>query len=241
VTLFADAAAFEACTFPRPVAPLYYCTAVRLASEGHPCKLALADISCNTSPRTLGLEPGFSDPAFTQSYVDGGLYRDLGVAERVLGGVMTLSGTAGVALAPLGAYGPDAPPDVVIVSTTPYGVMRVTQAAAFHGHRIRNAPIGMHGICAESTAAPHLTGEISASFLCSGTRHVAGWEEHLMSVGIPRHLLAEVVDGLLATAQRYESDARKQRMSASVCRRAGSAANVAIAALEQGAGYFCRT
>jgi len=241
VMLFTDPAAFEAWPFPRPEAPLYYCSAVRMASVGVALKLGLPDISCDTSPRTLGLVPGFSDPDFTQSYVDGGLYRDIDVARRILAEVATLSGTAGVAIAALGDFPAGEPPHVTIVSTTPYGIMRVTQAAAFHGHSVRNQPIGMHGICAESTAAPRLTGEVSVSLLCSGTRYISGWDEHLMSAGIPQGLLAEVVDGLLATTQRFETDERKQQMRTSCRCRPGPAPALSeeIGTLEPGTGYFC--
>jgi len=242
VRLFRDKAAFEAWPAPRPATPIYYCAAVRMAGAGSALKLGREDISCDTSPRTLGLEPGFDDPEFIESYVTGGLYRDLEVAESVLAGVATLSGMAGVALAPLAAFSPDEPPDVVILPTTPYGAMRIVQAAGFHGDRARADAIGMHGICAESTALPYTTGEARMSLLCSGTRHVAGWEEGLMSVGIPMKRLPMLVDGLVATAERYEPDERKERMR-TAC-RCGSGQEdrlrETLGSLSDGTGYFCK-
>lgn len=241
VRLFDDTEAFDAWDAPHPEVPVHYCAAVRMASAGDALKLARADISCDTSPRTLGLEPGFDDPEFTESYIAGGLYRDLDVANAVLADVVTLRDTVGVVVAPLGHFGRPAPPDVVIVGTNPYGVMRVTQAAGFHGLRLRSDAIGMHGICAESTALPHATGEIGVSLLCSGTRYVAQWGDDMMSVGIPWSHLPLLADGLLRTADRYETDERKDRMR-SACRRVdGGSGCVAreVESLTAGAGYFC--
>ena len=240
VRLFTSADAFDAWPATRPETPVYYCAAVHQATLGASLKLALSDVGCDTSPRTLGLEPGFFDDDFIESYVTSDLYRDRSVADAMLAGVAILRGIAGVAVGPLRTFAGDDPPDVVIIATTPYGVMRLTQAAAFDGHRIRNTPIGMHGVCAESTAAPHATGEISVSLLCSGTRYIAGWDENLMSVGIPGPLVADVSRGLLATAERFELNDRKDRIRTACRRSPGVArpATTALASLRDEAGYF---
>jgi uncharacterized protein (DUF169 family) len=242
VRIFTDADAFEAWPWPHPASPLYYCSAIKMAAENVTLKLGLADISCDTSPRVLGLEPGFFDDDFIESYVTCGLYRDREVADAVLVDVATLLRTVGVAVGPLSAFAEDSPPDVVIVATTPYGAMRVTQAVGFDGHVVRSRAIGMHGICSESTAAPLVTGDVCVSLLCSGTRYVAGWDEQLMSVGIPRALVADVVDGLVATAERYETDERKGQMRAACrCRRAGEGSlGAELGSLADGTGYFVR-
>jgi uncharacterized protein (DUF169 family) len=242
VRVFTDAGAFEAWPWPHPEAPLYYCSAVKMAADGVSLKLARADIECDTAPRTLGLEPGFFDDDFIESYVTCGLYRDRNVADAVLVDVATLRRTVGIAVAPFAAFPAEEPPDVVIVATTPYGVMRVTQAAAYNGHVVRSQAIGMHGICSESTAAPLVTGDICTSLLCSGTRYVAGWDEHLMSIGIPRTLVETVVDGLVGTIGRYETDDRKGEMRAACRRRPAPADALAseLDALPDGSGYFVR-
>jgi len=241
VRLFDDAAEFESWPAPRPAEPVFYCAAVRMATLGRSLKLALEDIDCDTAPRTLGLEPGFLDEDFVGSYVTGGLYRDLAVAESVLAGVSTLEGMKGVAIGPLGAFAADNRPDVVIIATTPYGAMRTIQAALYHGGRVRTESIGMHGICSESTARPYASGEVSVSFLCSGTRYVAGWDEELLSVGIPADRLADIVAGLVDTAERYEPDERKEYMRAacSVKRPTPRRVKASLESLSDGTGYFC--
>lgn len=242
VRIFGERATFDSWPWPHPDVQLHYCTAVRLASEGNTLALDRSDIACDTAPRTLGLEPGFFEDEFIESYVTAGLYRDRRVADAVLSDVVALRKTAGVAVGPLDRFSASDPPDVVIVSTTPYGVMRIVQATAFHGHPVRSTTIGMHGICSENTAAPILTGEVSVSLMCSGARYEAGWDEQMMSVGLPYPLLAEVVEGLLDTAERYETDDRKDAMRAACRNRPPGAADIVcdLASLSKGTGYFVR-
>jgi uncharacterized protein (DUF169 family) len=214
---------------------------VRRATQGESLRLTLSDISCDTSPRALGLEPGFFDDDFIESYVTGGLYADRLRADLVLASVAVLPPqTVGVLVRPLGEFDAAELPDVALMSMTPYAAMRLTQAAAFHGHRVRNEPIGMHGICAECTARPILSGEISVSLLCSGTRHVAGWEETELAVGVPAVLLPDIVDGLWDSVRRYECDDRKSRIRS--CGALDASHDPArSAALEPGTGYFSGT
>ena len=241
VRVIRDLAEYARCPVTAPSEPLHYCSAVRRATRGESLKLRLSDISCDTSPRTLGLEAGFFDDDFIESYVTGGLYADRLRADLVLSSVAVLPPhTVGVLVRPLGEFCADEPPDVALMSMTPYAAMRLTQAAAFAGHRVRNEPIGMHGICAECTAQPILSGEISVSLLCSGTRYVADWEETELGVGVPSALLPDVVDGLWDSVRRYECDDRKSRIRSCGAPAVGDGPARA-SALEPGTGYFsCR-
>ncbi|HET6498109.1 MAG TPA: DUF169 domain-containing protein [Coriobacteriia bacterium] len=239
VRLFRDRAGFDASPLPRPDSPLSYCAAVRTAALGGALKLDRDDIACDTSPRTLGLEPGFRDEEFVRTYVTCGLYRDREAATSVLAGVAILSDTAGVAVAPLARFETCSPPDVVIVPISPYGAMRIVQALAYRGDTVHSASIGMHGICAECTARPHATGDVSVSLLCSGTRHVAGWEEGLMAAGMPMARVPGVVAGLVDTAERYEPDGRKAEMKAACRSGAPTLVRAPVDRLTAGEGYFC--
>jgi uncharacterized protein (DUF169 family) len=211
-----------------------------MAAEGASLRLGADDIGCDTAPRTLGLRGDFLEPEFIETYVSGGLYENRSRAEEVLGDVVTLGGVYGIAVAPLAAFG-DITPDVVIVATAPYGAMRLAQAAAFTGERVRSEPIGMHGICSESTAAPHATGKVCTSLMCSGARHESGWDEQSLSAGIPFERLPGVIEGLVSTAQRYETDERKTAMRDGGALGGGRSAQLAerIDELAEGAAYFC--
>lgn len=215
VRIIHSAEEFADCSFPTPQVPVHYCSAVKMATEGTSLKLGLSDMSCDTAPRTLGLEPGFLDDDFVESYVSVGLYSDKARADEVLANVVTLESVTGVALGPLDAFEDGPAPDVVIVPTLPYGAMRLAQAESFNGGRVRSNVVGMHGICSECTAAPYATGEVCTSLLCSGTRHIAGWNDQLMSVGIPTANLPAIVSALMRTTDRYEPDERKAEMRGS--------------------------
>lgn len=241
VRVIRDPREYARCTAPSPSEPLHYCAAVRRATHGESLKLALGDINCDTSPRTLGLEAGFFDDGFIQSYVTGGLYADRVQADLVLSSVAVLPPrTVGVLIRPLAEFDATHPPDVALLSMSPYAAMRLTQAAAFRGHRVRSESIGMHGICAECTSQPILTDQVSVSLLCSGTRHVAGWEETELAAGVPATLLPDIVDGLWDSVRRYECDDRKSRIR-SCGASAASECHDRAGVLEPGTGYFsCR-
>lgn len=228
----------------RPAEPLFYCAAVRRAARGEAFRLTLHDIACDTAPRILGLEPGFRDNDFVESYVTAGLYRDRPTADAALADVCTLDATAHLIVAPLRHFLDGVLPDVVIVAATPYVAMRLVQASAFHGHLVRCEPLGMHGICSECTALAYATQQMTVSLLCSGTRHEAGWDDAHLGVGIPYALLGEIVDGLVTSIERFETDERKSAMQAACRCTASQAAPPALAGvlghLHRGTGYFYR-
>jgi uncharacterized protein (DUF169 family) len=240
VRLVRSASEFDSCTFPTPRYPTKYCAAVRQASEGEALKLATHDVDCQAATRALGLETGLLDPDFVETYVTAGLYGDEVRTEEMLSDVAALEGIVGVAVGPLTAFGETAPPDVVVVPTLPYGAMRIAQAVGLAGGRVRGVTIGMHGICSESTAAPVATGEVCASFLCSGSRYSGGWDEHHLTTGIPFESLPAVVEGLARTAQRYETDERKAEMrnARADASRSTLQPQKVIPALTDRGGYF---
>ena len=240
VKLFTTNDAFEAWPAAQPETAVFYCGAVHAAGEGQSLKLALTDCGCDTAPRTLGLADGFLDPDFVESYVDSGLYSGMDVAGSLLPEVPTLSGTAGIAVAPLSHFQSVTDADVIILALDPYAAMRVAQAARFLGWPVRAESMGMHGVCAECTAAPHSTGQVCTSLLCSGARHTADWGDTAMSVGIPSHLLAQLVWAIVRTADRYEIDERKERMAVRLSEQGAPMGALAaeLRAVRIGTGYF---
>lgn len=242
VRIIHSAAEVSASSRLRPADPLSYCGAVSRAGRGESLLLDTAAIACDTSPRVLGLEPGFHDDDFIQSYVTCGLYRDRETADRMLADVPVLDGTLAILVRPLAEFTAAQPPHIVIVAVSPHGVMRLTQAAAYSGRRLRSDNIGMHGICAECTALPLVTGEACASMLCSAARSEGGWDMHHLGVGIPIDVLGEVVDGLLDSMRRYETDARKVEISRTCARRAPLAPGLAdrVSGAARSGSYFER-
>lgn len=212
ITQLFDEEAYGAFPAPEPHTPIGYCAAMREVAEGSRVKLAFHHMACNTSTRFLGMEPGADDPEFIESYAEGGLYRDHDVTKALLGDVAILEPLYGLGLVPLAVQPGGTVPDVVVVMTEPHGAMRLAQAAGFLGMRMGQQTIGMHGMCAETTAAPIVRDEVCLSLLCSGARHSGGWPDTMLSVGVPGSLLHLVVQGLNMTAERFEPDRRKERI-----------------------------
>jgi uncharacterized protein (DUF169 family) len=232
---------FESYPFPKPQVAVHYCSAVKMATEGTSLKLGPEDISCDTSPRTLGLEAGFLDEDFVASYVAAGLYESVERAREILEDVTTLDSVCGVAVGPLEAF-TNIIPDVVIVPASPYAAMRLTQAASYTGNPVRNRIIGMHGMCSECTAAPMATGQVCTSLMCSGARYLADWSDDLVSVGVPFDLLPRIVATLVRTAEQYETDERKGEMQRSCgCSLMPRRFDDDVAELSEGGGYFYTT
>lgn len=215
VTRLATAEEFDAFDASRPIRALHYCAAVRRAAGGDALKLGAEDMACDTSPRFLGFEGGHDDPAFVESYAEGGLYRDHDVTRHLLDGAAVLPPLSGLGVVPLRLQPDGVDPDVLVLMTDPNGAMRLAQAAGYLGHKMGQQTIGMHGMCVETTAAPIVRGEMNVSMLCSGARHTGDWPDHVLSVGIPGHMIADVVTGLRMTADRFEPDRRKYRINAS--------------------------
>lgn len=213
VTTVHSAQEFEAFPADRPGTPVHYCGAVRRAAHGQALKLAAEDMSCDTSPRFLGLAGGHDDDDFIESYAEGGLYRDHDTTRLMLSDVAVLPPLSGLAVVPLRSQPAERRPDVVVVMTDPHGAMRLSQAAGFVGHSMGQHAIGMHGMCVESTAAPIVSGRMHVSMLCSGARHTGAWPDHVLSVGIPGDLMDDVLTGLRLTADRFEPDGRKSRIA----------------------------
>lgn len=215
VTRLVSAEEFASFDAARPVRALHYCAAVRRAAAGEALKLEARDMACDTSPRFLGFEGGHDDVAFVESYAQGGLYRDHDVTKHVLEDAAVLPPLVGLGVVPLGLQPEGIDPDVLVVMTDPHGAMRLAQAAGYLGHKMAQQTIGMHGMCVETTAAPIVRGEMNVSLLCSGARHTGEWPDSVLSVGIPGHMIDDVVTGLCLTADRFEPDRRKSRIMAS--------------------------
>ena len=243
VKLFSEAAAYDAWPLNTPDAPTFYCGAVHAAGQGTSLKLSLTDCGCDTAPRTLGLETGFLDPDFVESYVDVGLYPGLDVANSLLPEVPTLTDTAGIAVAPLDRFDRVTDADVVILALDPHGAMRIAQAARFLGWPVRAESMGMHGVCAECTAAPASTGQVCTSLLCSGARHAADWGDAAMSAGIPASLITQLAWALVKTADRYEIDERKVMMARRLRESAVTPGTLTaeLGTITLGSGYFYAT
>lgn len=190
-----------------------YCTAVRWATMGRSCKMDGDHCACFAASRALGLAPVPEEAVSGSRHAKLGVYENLGVSRAVARDMVYCAHRCiGVEIRPLAEY-ETLPPDIVILVSTPYNIMRVVQGYAYHHGQLTNVKVaGMCAICQECTSYPHERNMPNLSLLCSGTRCVAQWGKEEMAVGIPYHYLRPILSGLQHTVNPIEPNADKQRI-----------------------------
>ncbi|WP_371371132.1 DUF169 domain-containing protein [Sporomusa aerivorans] len=190
--------------------PINYCVMVRLATQGRATKAIGNNLACLAGARALGLK---EIDAYHRSGQNGkklGLYNDMPTAKRTRDGMSYCDHQAfGIMVKPLEDY--DSEPDVVIIVSTPYNIMRIVQGYSYYNGMQSNFKMtGNQAVCSESTAYPYLSNDINASLLCIGTRHQAGWSDHELAVGFPIGLFTKIVDGIMNTVNIMENNQKKE-------------------------------
>ena len=195
-----------------PGGAINYCQMAAAASRGNAIKSDRHHIKCASGIRALGFDHRDAGNSRGENWLRLGLYEDPDVSRQVRGRIDFIpEGTFGVLLQPLENY--EKMPDVVMVVTTPYNIMRITQGYAYrHGQPEHLNMIGNQAICLECTASPYTTDSINVSTLCIGTRHQAGWKDTEMACGISGNKFSDTVGGIMATINIMESDANKEQI-----------------------------
>ena len=212
VKLFTEKKSYESFFAPEAKAPLYYCALVKMATKGKKRKANLEKFCCTAAARNLGLLKDKDIDEIAMEYWQLGTYKDFPTAQKVIVNTPKISEKIyGVGVLPLGEF--EDAPDVVIAIVKPYQAMRLIQAYRyFSGEDLSLKMTGMHGICAESTAWPYLTGKLNVSLLCSGTRFIAKWDDTELAVSFSGKLLLNMLEGLQKTLNPCETDAKKQEI-----------------------------
>ena len=196
-----------------PLRPMNYCQAVAAASYGNGIRLKRESFKCSGGLRALGICRDDPRNLHGENWARLGMY-EAGVCRTVREKMDFLEDEAfGVAAAPAESF--DRTPDVVIVIGTPYVMMRISQAYAYHYGMPENLRFaGNQAFCAECTSRPYKTGDLNFSMLCIGTRHQAGWDDTEAAAGISGRIAENVADGLWKTVNIMESDVNKARIEA---------------------------
>jgi uncharacterized protein (DUF169 family) len=189
---------------------LNYCVMVKSAMAGAAVKATGDELACIAGARAIGLKE-IDD--FHKSGQNGkrlGLYRDMATAKKVRDGMSYCDHHAyGIMVKPLDEFAQE--PDVVIIITNPYNVMRVVQAYSYYyGIQANYKMTGNQAVCSESTAYPYLNNDINVSMLCIGTRHRAGWNDNELAVAFPFNRLDKITEGLMQTINIMDNNQKKE-------------------------------
>lgn len=92
--------------------------------------------------------------------------------------------------------------------------MRVLKGYTYHHGVIKQVHLsGNQAFCSECTATPYIHQELNLSVLCSGTRYIAKWDDQQMAIGVPPGQMEAVVDGILKTMNKTETDEKKAEIN----------------------------
>ncbi len=187
-----------------------YCCMVKIAMSGYGRKANLDTFGCLASARVLGLIEPDEMYRSGQFYRNLNMYEDLTTAKKVCNNTTHCKHKAyGVMVKPIEEF--DESPDIVIIITNPYNVMRLVQGYTYKYGTYKNFKIiGNQALCSECTAYPFESNNINISTLCAGTRFMAGWDKNELGIGMPFNIFTEVIDGLYSTINIMEPNEDKK-------------------------------
>lgn len=161
---------FEKLDIPKLNSKVNYCYMVKMASNGREFKANEENFNCLASARALGIISSNNYVDSGQHYGKHGLYDSLATAKKVQKDITFINHLIyGIEIRPLENFIKE--PDVVVIITNPYNVMRIVQAYTYKYGVHKNITLGGNqGICSECTAVPYENNDLNISTLCSGTR-----------------------------------------------------------------------
>ncbi len=200
--------------FKEPHSPIYFCSALSLATRGYSFLMNRKSIRCTAATRNLGLSDlhDFDCQELAEKYYACGLYSDCEAARKMLERTFAGKSVKAIAIGSLSAF-KDIIPDAIIVVSTPGRIMRIVQALNFTRGIVDSIEFhGMHGACFELAANSLFRNEFSLSLFCSGARHFGMFSENEMGCAFPARMLEEILEGLVETSGPCEENAAKKRI-----------------------------
>lgn len=189
-----------------------YCVMVKSATLGHSIKVASNKFKCQAGGRAVGVIKPDDEYFSGEDYQKFGLYQDLDICRESLKKIdLNIGDNYGVAIGPLSKI--DFVPDVIIIVTTPYNIMRLAQSYTYtSGIKSDYKISGNQAICAECTSTPLINKGINISGLCAGTRYAAKWSDDEMAIGINYSIFPELVESVEKTINKIEPDNKKREI-----------------------------
>nr|WP_300005455.1 DUF169 domain-containing protein [Tissierella sp.] len=210
VKIFFDKDEFDRFEIPQKDRKITYCNSVQLASKGNSMKLTKENQGCPNGAFALKMKDVPEPIANGKGRFSKNIYKDVEVSKSINDDMLFLKEEpAGIVVMPLENYKED--PDVVIVVSKSYNIMRMLQGNAyFNGYTNNLRTVGLQAVCQDLTTYTYNTQDINISLLCPGTRLVADWQLDEIGIGIPFKKWNEVVDGVKETTNPFERDKNKQ-------------------------------
>ncbi len=210
IKFFFDKDEFENFEVPQRDRKVTYCNSVQLASKGSAMKLTKENQGCPNGAMALKMKEIPEPMANGKGRFSKNIYADVETSKSISDEMLFLEKEpAGIAVMPLEDYKED--PDVVVVVSNPYNVMRMIQGHGyFNGYTNNLKTVGLQAVCHDLTSYPYNTKDINITLLCPGTRLVADWQLGEIGIGIPFEKWNEVVEGVKQTTNPFERNNKKE-------------------------------
>ena len=210
IKFFFDKNEFENFEVPQRDRKVTYCNSVQLASKGNSMKLTKENQACPNGAMALKMKEIPEPMASGKARFSKHIYHDIETSKSISDEMLFLKEEpAGIAVMPLENYKED--PDIVIVVSNPYNIMRMIQGHGyFNGYTSNLRTVGLQAVCQDLTTYPYNTKDINITLLCPGTRLVADWEANEIGIGIPFEKWYEVVEGVKETTNPFERNKNKE-------------------------------
>ena len=187
-----------------------YCNSVQLASKGSSMKLTKENQGCPNGAMALKMKEVQEPLANGKGRFSKNIYKDIETSKSISDEMEFLKEEpVGLVVMPLENYKES--PDVVIVVSKSYNIMRIIQGHGyFNGYTNNLKTVGLQAVCHDLTTYPYNTKDINITFLCPGTRLVADWQADEIGIGIPFEKWNEIVEGIIQTTNPFERDLKKE-------------------------------
>lgn len=210
VKFFFNKDQFDEFEIPQRNHKVTYCNAVQLASKGASMKLKKENHGCPNGAMALKMKEIPEPIANGKGRLSKNIYKDLEISKSISDEMLFLEEEpVGIVVMPLENYHIN--PDLVIVVSKSYNIMRIIQGNGyFNGYTNNLKTVGLQAVCHDLTTYPYNTKDINITFLCPGTRLVADWQIDEIGMGIPFEKWFKVVEGIKETANPFERDNKKR-------------------------------
>lgn len=212
VKFYYDEDEYKTCPAQQVKYSIPYCMTVKSASAGHDIKIRKENIGCFAAARALGMTEVTESYLSGEDYMGFGMFADQTASKKVVDNIsINPDHPCGLELSDITMMQDD--PDLVIIVTTPYNMMRLIQGYNYYyGTHNTYKMGGLQAMCGEITACTYVTKDVNTSMLCAGTRYLSQWGRDELAIGIPYEMFANVVDGVFRTADPLERDGDKDRI-----------------------------
>jgi len=219
---------FDNFEIPQRDRKVTYCNSVQLASKGNSMKLTKENQGCPNGAMALKMKEVPEPMASGKGRFSKNIYKDVKTSKSISDEMLFLEEEpAGIAVMPLENYKED--PDVVVVVSNSYNVMRMIQGYGyFNGYTNNLKTTGLQAICHDLTTYTYNTKDINITLLCPGTRLVADWQVDEIGIGIPFEKWNQVVEGVKETTNPFERNRKKEGIKKRLKERGLDASGIKI-------------